>query len=123
MHDVAEFMDVHDVAEFMKAHEPFSNLDETDLDRLAEHVKVESFSAGSVIVKQGERPLETLRVVRKGIVELIERGRVLDLLEEGEMFGQAWSFSGLPTPWEARAWEDALCYALPCDEVVPFLSG
>ena len=123
MHDVAEFMDVHDVAEFMKAHEPFSSLDEADLGRLAERTRVESFSAGAVIVKQGERPLEEIRVVRKGVVELIERGRVLDLLEEGEMFGQAWSFSGLPTPWEARAWEDTLCYALPSDEVVPFLSS
>jgi CBS domain-containing protein len=123
MHDVAEFMDVHDVAEFMKAHEPFSNLEETDLDRLAECTKVESFSAGTVIVKQGERALEEIRVVRKGVVELIERGRVLDLLEEGEMFGQAWSFSGLPTPWEARAWEDTLCYALPSDEIIPFLSS
>jgi CBS domain-containing protein len=123
MHDVAEFMDVHDVAEFMKAHEPFSNLDETDLDRLAERTKVESFSAGTVIVKHGERALEEIRVVRKGVVELIERGRVLDLLEEGEMFGQAWSFAGLPTPWEARAWEDTLCYALPSDEIVPFLSS
>ena len=123
MHDVAEFMNVHDVAEFMKAHEPFSNLDETDLDRLAERTKVESFSAGTVIVRQGEHPLGEIRVIRKGVVELIERGRVLDLLEEGEMFGQAWSFSGLPTPWEARAWEDTLCYALSSDEVVPFLSS
>jgi CBS domain-containing protein len=123
MHDVAEFMNVRDVAEFMKAHEPFSNLDETDLGRLAERTKVESFSAGTVIVKQGERPLEEIRVVRKGVVQLTERGRVLDLLEEGEMFGQAWSFSGLPTPWEARAWEDTLCYTLPSDEVVPFLSS
>jgi CBS domain-containing protein len=123
MHNAAEVMNVHDVAEFMKAHEPFSNLDETDLDRLAERAKVESFSAGTVIVKQGERPLEEIRVIRKGVVELIERGRVLDLLEEGEMFGQAWSFSGLPTPWEARAWEDTLCYALPSDEVIPFLSS
>ena len=123
MQDVAEFTNVHDVAEFMKAHEPFRNLDDADLDRLAERTKVESFSAGTVIVKQGEHPLEHVRVVRKGVVELIERGRVLDLLEEGEMFGQAWSFAGLPTPWEARAWEDTLCYALPSDEVVPFLGS
>lgn len=123
MHDVAESMNVHDVAEFMKAHEPFRNLDEADLDRLAERTKVESFSAGAVIVKQGEHPLEEVRLVRRGVVELVERGRVLDLLEEGEMFGQAWSFSGLPTPWEAKAWEDTLCYALPSDEVVPFLSS
>ena len=123
MQDVAELTNVHDVAEFMKAHEPFRNLDDADLDRLAERTKVESFSAGTVIVKQGEHPLEHVRVVRKGVVELIERGRVLDLLEEGEMFGQAWSFAGLPTPWEARAWEDTLCYALPSDEVVPFLGS
>jgi CBS domain-containing protein len=123
MQDVAESTTVHDVAEFMKAHEPFRNLDDADLDRLAERTKVESFSAGTVIVKQGEHPLEDVRVVRKGVVELIERGRVLDLLEEGEMFGQAWSFAALPTPWEARAWEDTLCYALPSDEVVPFLGS
>ncbi len=123
MHDVAEFMDVHDVAEFMRAHEPFSNLDGTDLDRLAERTEVESFAAGTVIVEQGERRLEKIRLVRTGVVELIERGSVLDLLEEGEMFGQAWSFSGLPTPWEARAWEDTVCYAIHFEEVIPLLSS
>ena len=56
-------------------------------------------------------------------MELVERGRVLDLLEEGEMFGQAWMFSGLPTRWEARAREDTLCYALAAEDVVPLLSG
>ena len=76
-----------------------------------------------MIVKQGEHPLQEIRAVRKGVVELVERGRVLDLLEASEMFGQAWSFSGLPTPVEARAWEDTLCYVLPSDEVVPFLSS
>jgi signal-transduction protein with cAMP-binding, CBS, and nucleotidyltransferase domain len=47
---------MHDVAEFLKAHEPFSGLDEADLDRLAERAKVEFFTAGTIIFKQGQPP-------------------------------------------------------------------
>jgi len=114
---------MHDVAEFLKAHEPFGAVDETDLDRLAESTKVEFLTAGTVIFRQGEPPPDEIRVIRKGAVELTEHGRVLDLLEEGDMLGQAWMFSGLPTGWEARAREDTLCYVLAADVVVPFLSS
>jgi CBS domain-containing protein len=113
---------MHDVAEFLKAHEPFGALDEADLHRLAERAKVEFLTAGTVIFRQGEPPPDEIRVIRKGAVELTEHGRVLDLLEEGDMLGQAWMFSGLPTGWEARAREDTLCYALAADVVVPLLS-
>ena len=114
---------MHDVAEFLKAHEPFSGLDEADLDRLAERAKVEFFTAGTVIFSRDQPPPDEIRVIRRGTVELVERGRALDLLEEGDTFGQAWMFSGLPTGWEARAREDTLCYALAADDVVPVLSG
>jgi CBS domain-containing protein len=114
---------MHDVAEFLKAHEPFSGLDDADLDRLAERAKVEFFTAGTIIFKQGQPPPDEIRVIRRGAVELVEEGRVLDLLEDGEMFGQAWMFSGLPTGWEARAREDTLCYAFAADDLVPLLRG
>lgn len=114
---------MHDVAEFLKAHEPFGGLDEAILARLAELAKVEFFTAGTIIVKQGQPPPDEIRVIRKGAVELVERGRVLDLLEAGEMFGQAWMFSGLATGWEARAREDTLCYSLAAEDVIPLLSG
>jgi CBS domain-containing protein len=114
---------MRDVAEFLKAHEPFSGLDEADLDRLAERAKVEFFTVGTIIFRQGQPPPNEIRVIRRGAVELLEQGRVLDLLEEDEMFGQAWMFSGLPTGWEARAREDTLCYALVADDVVPLLKG
>ncbi len=114
---------MHDVAEFLKAHEPFCGLDEAELDRLAERAKVEFLTAGTVIFKRDQPPPDEIRVIRRGAVELVERGRVLDLLEEGDAFGQAWMFSGLPTGWEARAREDTLCYALAADDVVPLLSG
>jgi CBS domain-containing protein len=114
---------MHDIAEFLKAHEPFSDLDQRDLDWLAERAKVEFVTAGTVIFKQGQPPPDEIRVIRRGAVELSERGRLLDLLEDGEMFGQAWMFSGLPTGWEAQAREDTLCYAISAEDVVPLLSG
>jgi CBS domain-containing protein len=114
---------MHDIAEFLKAHEPFSGLDEADLDRLAERANVEFFVAGTVIFRQGQAPPDEIRIIRRGAVALVDEGRELDLLEDGEMFGQAWMFSGLPTGWEARAREDTLCYAFASEDVVPLLGG
>src|SRR5438105_3207995 len=114
---------MREVAEFLKAHQPFSDLETADLDRLTESAKVELFTAGTIVFKQGQPPPDEIRVIRKGAVELLDEGRVLDLLEAGEMFGQAWMFSGLPTGWEARAHEDTICYAFVAEDVAPLLRG
>jgi CBS domain-containing protein len=113
---------MHDIAEFLKGHDPFSGLDEESLEQLAERVEVEFFAAGTVIFKQGEKPQTEVRVVRRGAVELVDRGRVVDLLGEGELFGHPSMLSGLPTGFEARAREDSLCYALATQDVVPLLA-
>ena len=113
---------MHDIAEFLKEHDPFSELDRADLDRLAERVEVEFFTAGTTIFKQGERPQDKVHVVRRGAVELVDHGRVLDLLGEGELFGHPSMVSGLPTGFEARAHEDSLCYALAAEDVLPLLT-
>lgn len=114
---------MHDVAEFLKEHEPFTSLEPADLDRLASRAQVEFFDAGTVIFGRGQPPPDEIRVIRKGAVELVENGRVVDLLEEGELFGQAWMFTGLATGWEARAREDTLCYALAAEDVMPLTQG
>jgi CBS domain-containing protein len=113
---------MHDVVEFLHSHPPFEELDEEALEELAETVEVEYFPAGTAIFRQGEKPREHARIVRRGTVELIDRGRVLDVLGEGELFGHPSMLSGLPTGFEARAGEDALCYRLPADKVVPLLT-
>lgn len=59
---------MHDVAEFLKAHEPFSGLDDADVDRLAERAKVESPPARSSSSRATSRvfPTATVAVFKPG---------------------------------------------------------
>ncbi|HYB24504.1 MAG TPA: putative nucleotidyltransferase substrate binding domain-containing protein, partial [Solirubrobacteraceae bacterium] len=82
-------------------------------ERVAATSEVEFFLAGSVIFAQSAGPIEYLRVVRTGAVEIMLDDGVLDLLGPGELFGQASMLSGLPPGFSARAQEDTLCYRIP----------
>jgi CBS domain-containing protein len=112
---------VHDIAEFLHRHEPFLELDERALEELAARTEVEYFGAGDVIFRQGEPAMRHVRIVRRGSVELVDRGRALDLIAEGEWFGHPAMLSGLPTGTAARAAEDSLTYRLAAEDVVPLL--
>jgi CBS domain-containing protein len=112
---------MHDIAEFLAGRDPFSGLDEAELERLASRSEVEFFPAGATIFPQGERRQGRIRIVRRGAVELVDHGRPVDLLGEGEMFGHPSVLSGQPTIFEARAREDSLVYSLAADDVVPLL--
>jgi CBS domain-containing protein len=112
---------MHDIAEFLGGRDPFRGLDEAALDGLAARTEVEFFRAGTTIIPQGEVPQDRIRVVRRGAVELLDRGLPVDLLGEGEMFGHPSVLSGLPTKFEAKAKEDTLCYSLSAEDVIPLL--
>ena len=104
---------VPDVGRFLHEHPPFDALDPGELRRCAAAAEEEFHPAGATIFLQGAQPVEHLRVVRTGAVEIVLDGRVLDLLGEGELFGHASMLSGLPTGFEARASEDTVCYRIP----------
>ena len=104
-----------EVTRFLHEHPPFDALDAADVDRVAAAAAVELHRAGATIFSQGAEPVEHLRVVRAGAVEIVFDGRVLDLLGEGELFGHASMLSGLPTGFEARAAEDTVCYRIPAE--------
>jgi CBS domain-containing protein len=112
---------MHDIVEFLRQFPPFNDLDEAALDELAKKVEVEFFPAGTTIIRQGEAPLDHARVVRRGAIELLSEGRVLDVLGEGELFGHPSMLSGMPAGLEVRALEDTLCYRLPADDIVALL--
>ena len=112
---------MHDIAEFLGGRDPFSGLDEEDLEALAARTEVEFFPAGTTIVPQGELSQGRIRVIRRGAVELVDRGTPVDLLGEGEMFGHPSVLSGLPTRFEVAGREDTLAYSLAAEDVVPLL--
>ena len=64
---------MHDIAEFLGGRDPFSGLDEEDLEAVAARTEVEFFPAGTTIVPQGELSQDRIRVVRRGAVELLDR--------------------------------------------------
>ena len=69
---------MHDIVEFLRRHAPFDDLSEAELEELAKSAEVEFFAAGATIFRQQEGPMEHVRMVRRGAVELRDRGRVLD---------------------------------------------
>lgn len=111
-----------DVASFLGRHEPFAGLDETELESIAREVEAERYAAGEEIFGQGQEPAERVRIVVSGAVELLDGGRTLDLLGEGELFGHPSMLAGLPTGFAARAYEDTLCYRLPAERMLPLLA-
>ena len=110
------------VAEFLGSRPPFDAVSADDLARVAAVTRTEVSPRGTTIFSQGAGPVEDLRMVRSGSVEVVHDGRVLDLLGPGELFGQASMISGLPTGFEARAGEDTVCYRIPADVVHPLLA-
>jgi CBS domain-containing protein len=99
-----------DIARFLRGYPPFDALDEDTVRRIAAAADSESYPPGATIFSQGADPIEHLRIVRSGAVEIVHHGRVLDLLGPGELFGQASMLSGMPTGFEARAAEPTECF-------------
>src|SRR4051812_7970474 len=111
----------HDIAEFLRAHELFGGLEPRHLESIAGRAAVETFPADAVILARGE-PADSVRLVRRGAVELLDGGRALDRLGEGELFGHRAMLAGLPAGFEARAAEDTVCVRLSAADAVGLLA-
>jgi CBS domain-containing protein len=113
---------VDEAAAFLRAHPPFDALGGDALARLAAAAEPLAFAHGETIFAQGTGPQRAAWVVRSGAVELVDRGRVLDLLAPGELFGHPSMLAELPTGLEARAQGATSCYRLPAGVTRPLLA-
>ncbi len=113
---------MHDIAEFLHGVPPFDALTAERLDEVAEACTIEFVPAGQTILVQAGAPATEARVIRRGAVELIDHGQVVDLLGEGEMFGHTSLLSADPLAFTVRAHEDTLCYVIPADVIRPVLA-
>ncbi len=110
---------MHDIAEFLSRHPPFDTLDEDELAGVATRAEIEFHAARAPILERADATSEYAYVVRRGSVELVVDGRLLDLLGEGEMFGFASLLAEDPLGFVARAAEDTLVYRLPAAAIRP----
>ncbi|MCU0314868.1 MAG: hypothetical protein MUC84_12520, partial [Solirubrobacteraceae bacterium] len=70
---------VHEVAEFLRRHAPFDGLDPGALERVAAGAEIAYHPAGALLLEESADG-GPVGVVRTGAVELVDRGRVLDVL-------------------------------------------
>jgi CBS domain-containing protein len=112
---------MHDIAEFLRRHPPFDTLDEEALLAVAAAAEIEFHAAGAPMLESAEATAEFAYVVRRGSVELLTRGRLFDLVGEGEMFGFASLLAESPLGYVARAAEDTLVYRIPERAIRPVL--
>ena len=99
--------------DFLSDQSPYDALDTEDLERLARRVEVEFAVAKTWVVSPGSPPLGNLWVVRAGLVEVLDRGSVVDHLGPGDTFGHVSLLSGLSPAMSVRAVEDCVLYVLP----------
>src|SRR3954470_10417735 len=111
-----------EVAAFLRSLPPFDALPEPELARLAAAARIAAFAGGETIFGQGAGPQTSMWVVCEGGVELVDHGRVLDLLGPGELFGHASMLAEMPTGFAARARGPTTCYSLPADVSRPLLA-
>lgn len=111
-----------EITGFLERHPPFSALNADALTALAATAEIEYFPAGAEILSQEGLPSEYLYVVRRGAVELLDEGQIIDVLEEGEPFGHPSLLSRLPPAFTARAREDSLCYLFPAEPTLRALA-
>lgn len=111
------------VAHFLRAHPPFDSLDALAIDQVAAAATFERYPAGTTIFAQGDEPLDHLRVIVEGSVEIIADGKLVDVLSAGDLFGHASMLSRMPTGFEARAAHDTSVYRIGTEVAHGLLSG
>lgn len=99
--------------DFLGGQSPYDSLDAADLETLAGTVEVEYFVSGTMVVTAKDKRLDHLYVIRAGEIQILDQGRIIDVLGPGETVGHLSVLSGMPPPLSAQATEDTLCYRIP----------
>lgn len=114
------------VADFLKVFPPFDLLSAEQLRVLSESVIVQYRSNQEMIFKQGDLPSPQIYVVREGAVELVkedgEQPLLVDVCDEGDLFGIRPLLAEQAYALSARATEETLLYAIPVDVITPILA-
>lgn len=101
--------------------ELFAQLTEDELRKLAEHLKYAPFAKGNIIAKQGTPAQHWLYIIISGEAEVYleapgGKKRVLNVLSNGNFFGEMSLMTGAPRVASVIAKTDVECYRLDKDD-------
>ena len=89
----------------------FSNLEKSDLERIAKVVVPRTYGKGEEIVKEGEQAV-AFYVITSGKVRVTKGGELLNELRPGNSFGEMALLDGYPRVATVTALEDTECLAM-----------
>ncbi|AOW09780.1 DUF294 nucleotidyltransferase-like domain-containing protein [Flavobacterium gilvum] len=105
----------HRVADFLKNFPPFTFLNQKDIEILSEQISIIYKEKDSVIFAENEETHSSFYIVHKGAVALKKgpKNEILDMCDEGDIFGLRPLIANENYKMEARAYEETILYAIP----------
>jgi len=119
---VTELEHVRLVTAFLARTPPFTGLTHETRERLAAAIEERQVAVGDEVMVEEGAPAISLYIVRDGALELVRRGRVVDVLTSGKVFGHPSLLSGEPPEFTVRAREVTSLYVVPGEEALDLLS-
>lgn len=112
----------HRVADFLKSYPPFSFLQQKDLEKISEQISIIYKEKDSVVFAENEETHDRFYVVHKGAVALrtSQQNDILDMCDEGDIFGLRPLIANENYQMEARAYEESILYAIPLTIFRPY---
>jgi CBS domain-containing protein len=112
----------HRVADFLKGYPPFSFLHQKDLEKLSEQISIVYKDKDAVIFAENDQTHDSFYVVHKGAVALKKstKNTVLDMCDEGDIFGLRPLLAQENYIMEAVAHEETILYAIPIAVFKPY---
>jgi len=102
-----------DPIDFIKTQPPFGCLDNREIEQIAETLETEQFAPGIHILSRKGPPSRHLYVIREGAVRFMRDEQVIQILEEGELFGFPSMISHNAPTVDVVAEENVLVYRIP----------
>jgi len=112
----------HRVADFLKNFPPFSFLHQREIEALSEQISIIYKEKDSVVFTENEETHNSFYIIHKGAVTLRNsfNNAVLDMCDEGDIFGLRPLIANENYKMEARTHEESILYAIPISIFKPY---
>jgi CBS domain-containing protein len=110
------------IAAFLLRYPPFKELTREERERVAGATEVRTLRPGAPVFVEGGPPAAHLFMVRDGSVELVIGGLVVNVLQQGELFGTRSVLATLPPDLTARARDETTLLLIPREVALEVLS-